>query len=180
MEIKQNSFIWTQNLRFMFDNVIESLTHAKTNPGFGCVLARAMGLGKTLQVVSFTDVFLRSTGHLHTLIIVPVNTIQTWKGEFKNLLPERLAPTGFAPNSPEKRPIRKFRISHHISTRRYEAKSGISFRYVKYRETGRNMWSRIFAGKVSIFDAERKMLFKNKYAFVKIFLIWINTIYYSL
>ena len=85
----------------MFDNVIESLTHAKTNPGFGCVLAHAMGLGKTLQVVSFTDVFLRSTGHLHTLIIVPVNTIQTWKGEFKNWLPERQAPTGFAPNSPD-------------------------------------------------------------------------------
>ena len=85
----------------MFDNVIESLTHAKTNPGFGCVLAHAMGLGKTLQVVSFTDVFLRSTGHLHTLIIVPVNTIQTWKGEFRNWLPERPAPTGFAPNSPD-------------------------------------------------------------------------------
>ena len=99
--VERKLFYMNSNLRFMFDNVIESLTHAKTNPGFGCVLAHAMGLGKTLQVVSFTDVFLRSTGHLHTLIIVPVNTIQTWKGEFKNWLPERPAPTGFAPNSPD-------------------------------------------------------------------------------
>ena len=84
----------------MFDNVVETLERCKSQEGFGCVLAHAMGLGKTLQVISFCDVFLRYTGHLHVLIIVPVNTIQTWKSEFNRWLPE--APVGFEATSPDK------------------------------------------------------------------------------
>ena len=56
--------------------------------GFGCILAHAMGLGKTLQIVTFSDIFLRATTGRHVLIIVPINTIQNWANEFKNWLPD--------------------------------------------------------------------------------------------
>ena len=46
-----------------------------------------MGLGKTLQIVTFSDVFLRATTGRHVLIIVPINTIQNWASEFKRWLP---------------------------------------------------------------------------------------------
>lgn len=46
-----------------------------------------MGLGKTLQVISLVDVFLRETNARCVLIIVPVNTLQNWVAEFDMWLP---------------------------------------------------------------------------------------------
>ncbi|XP_028262160.1 helicase ARIP4 isoform X2 [Parambassis ranga] len=81
-------------IRFLYDNLIESLERYKTSSGFGCILAHSMGLGKTLQVISFIDILLRYTEAHTVLAIVPVNTLQNWLTEFNLWLPpqEALAP----------------------------------------------------------------------------------------
>ncbi|XP_041638846.1 helicase ARIP4 [Cheilinus undulatus] len=81
-------------IRFLYDNLIESLDRYKTSSGFGCILAHSMGLGKTLQVISFIDILLRNTEAHTVLAIVPVNTLQNWLTEFNLWLPpqEALSP----------------------------------------------------------------------------------------
>ncbi|KAG7244605.1 hypothetical protein INR49_029624 [Caranx melampygus] len=74
-------------IRFLYDNLIESLERYKTSSGFGCILAHSMGLGKTLQVISFIDILLRNTEAHTVLAIVPVNTLQNWLTEFNIWLP---------------------------------------------------------------------------------------------
>uniref|UniRef100_A0A8C7XHJ6 RAD54 like 2 n=1 Tax=Oryzias sinensis TaxID=183150 RepID=A0A8C7XHJ6_9TELE len=74
-------------IRFLYDNLIESLERYKTSSGFGCILAHSMGLGKTLQVISFIDILLRNTEAHTVLAIVPVNTLQNWLTEFNLWLP---------------------------------------------------------------------------------------------
>jgi len=75
-------------VRFLYENVVEStLQLARGGQGFGCILAHAMGLGKTLQIVSFCDVFLRHTVAKHVLCVVPINTVQNWIAEFDYWLP---------------------------------------------------------------------------------------------
>ncbi|XP_068453666.1 helicase ARIP4-like isoform X2 [Clinocottus analis] len=74
-------------IRFLYDNLVESVERFGSSSGFGCILAHSMGLGKTLQVISFIDVLLRHTQAHTVLAIVPVNTLQNWLSEFNMWVP---------------------------------------------------------------------------------------------
>ena len=70
-------------VRFMWENIVDDLKqYEDDDQGFGCILAHAMGLGKTLQVITFVEAFLRATPGTTALIVVPVNTVSTWNSEF--------------------------------------------------------------------------------------------------
>ncbi|KAF0036794.1 hypothetical protein F2P81_012106 [Scophthalmus maximus] len=74
-------------VRFLYDNLVESVERFGSGSGFGCILAHSMGLGKTLQVISFIDVLFRHTQAHTVLAIVPVNTLQNWLSEFNTWVP---------------------------------------------------------------------------------------------
>ncbi|XP_067628188.1 helicase ARIP4 isoform X2 [Eurosta solidaginis] len=75
-------------VRFLFDNIIESTKRFKSSSGFGCILSHSMGLGKTLQVICFCDIFLRHTPSKTVLCVMPINTLQNWVSEFNMWLPK--------------------------------------------------------------------------------------------
>ena len=77
-------------VRFLYDNVVESLERFRDSPGLGCILAHNMGLGKTMQVISFVDVLLSRTSARTVLCIVPINTLQNWLAEFNHWLPAKV------------------------------------------------------------------------------------------
>ncbi|KAM7412316.1 hypothetical protein PAMA_022001 [Pampus argenteus] len=74
-------------IRFLYDNLVESVERFGSSNGFGCILAHSMGLGKTLQVISFIDVLFTHTQAHTVLAIVPVNTLQNWLAEFNTWVP---------------------------------------------------------------------------------------------
>uniref|UniRef100_A0A8C3AIS3 RAD54 like 2 n=1 Tax=Cyclopterus lumpus TaxID=8103 RepID=A0A8C3AIS3_CYCLU len=74
-------------IRFLYDNLVESVEQFGSSSGFGCILAHSMGLGKTLQVISFIDILFRHTQAHTVLAIVPVNTLQNWLSEFNMWVP---------------------------------------------------------------------------------------------
>ncbi|XP_034243565.1 uncharacterized protein LOC117646615 isoform X2 [Thrips palmi] len=75
-------------IRFLYDNVVESIERFSTSTGFGCILAHSMGLGKTLQVITFCDIFLRHTPAKTVMCIMPINTLQNWLSEFNMWMPD--------------------------------------------------------------------------------------------
>ena len=87
MSVVTSSFLQVGGVRFLYDNIIESVSRFSNSPGFGCILAHSMGLGKTLQVISFIELMFRCTPTRHVLCVVPVNTLQNWISEFDRWIP---------------------------------------------------------------------------------------------
>ncbi|XP_050718852.1 transcriptional regulator ATRX-like isoform X2 [Eriocheir sinensis] len=83
-----------KGIKFMWDATVESLEQLKSNAGGGCILAHCMGLGKTLQVITFCHTLLTnksvSKEVQRIMVCCPVNTIFNWLAEFKNWLKGRL------------------------------------------------------------------------------------------
>lgn len=50
-----------------------------------------MGLGKTIQMISFIDIFLNYTDNKSVLLILPINTLQNWLAEFNMWTPSAAA-----------------------------------------------------------------------------------------
>ncbi|XP_058238856.1 transcriptional regulator ATRX-like isoform X2 [Hemibagrus wyckioides] len=73
-----------EGVQFMWDNCCESVAKVKSSPGSGCLLAHYMGLGKTLQVITFLHtVLMCELVELRTaLVVCPLNTVLNWKAEF--------------------------------------------------------------------------------------------------
>lgn len=113
-------------IRFLYENVVESLENYRISSGSGCILAHAIGLGKTFQACAFSEVFLRHIQATTILIIVPVNTIQNWQSEFNRWLPAKPGPDE-AQLDPSIQP-RSFKL--HVlneSTKDLDSRLGVSF-----------------------------------------------------
>ncbi|XP_041051360.1 transcriptional regulator ATRX isoform X8 [Carcharodon carcharias] len=71
-------------VQFMWDCCCESVNKAMKENGSGCILAHCMGLGKTLQVVTFLHTMLlaEKLNFSTALIVCPLNTVLNWINEF--------------------------------------------------------------------------------------------------
>ncbi|XP_015281926.1 PREDICTED: transcriptional regulator ATRX isoform X2 [Gekko japonicus] len=72
-------------VQFMWDCCCESVRKTKKSAGSGCILAHCMGLGKTLQVVSFlhTVLLCDKLDFSTALVVCPLNTALNWVNEFE-------------------------------------------------------------------------------------------------
>ncbi|XP_061103847.1 transcriptional regulator ATRX-like [Conger conger] len=71
-------------VQFIWDCCCESVKKIETSPGSGCILAHCMGLGKTLQVVTFLHTMLmcKKLKFKTALVVCPLNTVFNWLNEF--------------------------------------------------------------------------------------------------
>eukprot|EP00730_Choanoeca_flexa_P007741 TRINITY_DN12384_c0_g6_i1.p1 TRINITY_DN12384_c0_g6~~TRINITY_DN12384_c0_g6_i1.p1 ORF type:complete len:985 (+),score=230.84 TRINITY_DN12384_c0_g6_i1:75-2957(+) len=90
-----------EGIRFLWDNIIDPVNVPLPTPPVtdddnkdrkGCVLAHSMGLGKTLQVITFFHTLqqhsLLKQRYRSLLIIAPVSTLHGWRDEFRKWWPK--------------------------------------------------------------------------------------------
>uniref|UniRef100_A0A8B9LG50 DNA helicase n=1 Tax=Astyanax mexicanus TaxID=7994 RepID=A0A8B9LG50_ASTMX len=72
-------------VQFMWDCCCESVRKVQKSSGSGCILAHCMGLGKTLQVVTFLHTLLlcEKLNFATALVVCPLNTVLNWLNEFE-------------------------------------------------------------------------------------------------
>ncbi|XP_068181353.1 transcriptional regulator ATRX [Antennarius striatus] len=72
-------------VQFIWDCCCESLKKIEKSAGSGCILAHCMGLGKTLQVVTFLHTLLlcEKLEFTTALVVCPLNTVLNWLNEFE-------------------------------------------------------------------------------------------------
>ncbi|XP_019121038.2 transcriptional regulator ATRX isoform X2 [Larimichthys crocea] len=72
-------------VQFMWDCCCESVKKIEKSSGSGCILAHCMGLGKTLQVVTFLHTLLlcEKLDFSTALVVCPLNTVLNWLNEFE-------------------------------------------------------------------------------------------------
>ncbi|XP_029021930.1 transcriptional regulator ATRX [Betta splendens] len=72
-------------VQFMWDCCCESMKKIQKSQGSGCILAHCMGLGKTLQVVTFLHTLLlcEKVDFTTALVVCPLNTVLNWLNEFE-------------------------------------------------------------------------------------------------
>ncbi|XP_032410476.1 transcriptional regulator ATRX isoform X1 [Xiphophorus hellerii] len=72
-------------VQFIWDCCCESVKKIQKSAGSGCILAHCMGLGKTLQVVTFLHTLLlcEKLDFSTALVVCPLNTVLNWLNEFE-------------------------------------------------------------------------------------------------
>eukprot|EP00042_Codosiga_hollandica_P055491 m.779200 g.779200 ORF g.779200 m.779200 type:complete len:1424 (-) comp59130_c0_seq4:96-4367(-) len=79
-------------IRFMWANIVDAVDQWSSHPGFGCILAHTMGLGKTFQVLAFLHTMFSHTPIRTAMVIVPKNTIPHWEEEHAKWLSRKNVP----------------------------------------------------------------------------------------
>ncbi|KAJ3175381.1 hypothetical protein HDU87_006201 [Geranomyces variabilis] len=103
-----------EGLRFLWKNII--MVKQPGGSHAGCILAHAMGLGKTLQVIAFLYTLMTEISknnpaipeHIRPgriLIIAPVNVLLNWKAEFLKWIPVY-----------HREPLREIAVLHSAAT----------------------------------------------------------------
>ena len=78
-------------VKFMYANMVERVDRANSSEGQGCILAHCMGLGKTIQTLSFLQAVMCSKDLdmcRKVLILCPMNTLHNWLRELHEWLDE--------------------------------------------------------------------------------------------